>query len=242
MNRLNKFAGATAIFASNRSTLAIATLLATAVAAPASATLINFDVLPNNSAVPILTAIGTQYASLGVTFSGTNGATTGVPTATDYSAGPVGPNYSGNYLANTAVPVNYNSTILAPRYTVMSVLFSSATSNVSFSYNNFAGSQFLGTLNVYNTSGTLLQSTSLTGGNGWEVKTLTGLAGIGRIDIVAPLLNGTSPLIVGIDQLNFTQVAAAVPEPANWAMMIAGFGLVGGAMRHRKVRTTVGFA
>lgn len=27
-----------------------------------------------------------------------------------------------------------------------------------------------------------------------------------------------------------------VPEPANWAMMIAGFGLVGGAMRTRKLK------
>lgn len=32
----------------------------------------------------------------------------------------------------------------------------------------------------------------------------------------------------------------AVPEPATWAMMIAGFGLVGGAMRRRKM--TVRFA
>jgi type IV pilus assembly protein PilY1 len=32
----------------------------------------------------------------------------------------------------------------------------------------------------------------------------------------------------------------AVPEPASWAMMIAGFGLVGGAMRRRSV--TVDFA
>jgi hypothetical protein len=30
-------------------------------------------------------------------------------------------------------------------------------------------------------------------------------------------------------------VSNAVPEPATWAMMIAGFGLVGGAMRRRKV-------
>ncbi|WP_226895944.1 PEPxxWA-CTERM sorting domain-containing protein [Polymorphobacter sp. PAMC 29334] len=28
-------------------------------------------------------------------------------------------------------------------------------------------------------------------------------------------------------------IAAAVPEPASWALMIAGFGLVGGAMRAR---------
>lgn len=34
-------------------------------------------------------------------------------------------------------------------------------------------------------------------------------------------------------------IAGAVPEPASWAMMILGFGLVGGAMRRRtKVRVT----
>jgi hypothetical protein len=34
----------------------------------------------------------------------------------------------------------------------------------------------------------------------------------------------------------------AVPEPATWAMMIFGFGLVGGAMRRRKQQITVRFA
>ena len=34
---------------------------------------------------------------------------------------------------------------------------------------------------------------------------------------------------------------AAVPEPASWAMMIAGFGVVGGAMRRRQ-RTAFRFA
>ncbi|WP_240047501.1 PEPxxWA-CTERM sorting domain-containing protein [Sphingomonas panacisoli] len=33
-----------------------------------------------------------------------------------------------------------------------------------------------------------------------------------------------------------TPATAAVPEPATWAMMIMGFGLVGGAMRRRSVR------
>lgn len=36
----------------------------------------------------------------------------------------------------------------------------------------------------------------------------------------------------GLDNLVF----AAVPEPATWAMMIAGFGLIGGAMRRRTSR------
>ena len=35
-----------------------------------------------------------------------------------------------------------------------------------------------------------------------------------------------------------TLAIAAVPEPATWAMMILGFGLIGGAMRNRKSATT----
>nr|WP_243445723.1 PEPxxWA-CTERM sorting domain-containing protein [Polymorphobacter arshaanensis] len=32
-----------------------------------------------------------------------------------------------------------------------------------------------------------------------------------------------------------TTPAGAVPEPASWAMMVAGFGLVGGALRRRSL-------
>ena len=35
---------------------------------------------------------------------------------------------------------------------------------------------------------------------------------------------------------------AAVPEPATWAMMIGGFGVVGGAVRRRKANVSVAFA
>jgi hypothetical protein len=39
-----------------------------------------------------------------------------------------------------------------------------------------------------------------------------------------------------------TAAASAVPEPANWAMLIVGFGLIGGSMRsaNRRVRVTLG--
>lgn len=40
--------------------------------------------------------------------------------------------------------------------------------------------------------------------------------------------------------LSISPLAAAVPEPATWAMMILGFGLVGGALRRR--RSTVALA
>lgn len=41
----------------------------------------------------------------------------------------------------------------------------------------------------------------------------------------------------------FEAVFGAVPEPTTWAMMILGFGVIGGAMRRRKaqVRTAVSF-
>ncbi len=39
-----------------------------------------------------------------------------------------------------------------------------------------------------------------------------------------------------------SSTAGAVPEPATWAMMIGGFGMVGGAMRRRRVNTKVSFA
>lgn len=47
---------------------------------------------------------------------------------------------------------------------------------------------------------------------------------------------------IGFVFTNVTPVAtSAVPEPATWAMMIGGFGMVGGAMRYRRRKTTVSF-
>lgn len=40
----------------------------------------------------------------------------------------------------------------------------------------------------------------------------------------------------GVDSISLT--AAAIPEPASWAMLIAGFGLVGASLRRRPVVVT----
>lgn len=37
-----------------------------------------------------------------------------------------------------------------------------------------------------------------------------------------------------VDEARLFVTSGAVPEPASWAMMIAGFGLVGGVMRHKR--------
>lgn len=45
------------------------------------------------------------------------------------------------------------------------------------------------------------------------------------------------------DATGFTfRVSSAVPEPATWAMMIAGFGLVGASVRRDRTRATVAYA
>lgn len=40
---------------------------------------------------------------------------------------------------------------------------------------------------------------------------------------------------IKIDNVTVNAVAAAVPEPATWAMMVIGFGIAGAAVRRRKV-------
>lgn len=48
--------------------------------------------------------------------------------------------------------------------------------------------------------------------------------------------NGSNdPLIDGV---SFAAVSGAVPEPATWLMMIAGFGMIGGTLRRRSAVTT----
>jgi len=57
------------------------------------------------------------------------------------------------------------------------------------------------------------------------------------------LFNGADVVKTGtLDARTTSFAAAGVPEPASWAMMIGGFGLAGGALRRRKVRTAVTFA
>lgn len=45
-----------------------------------------------------------------------------------------------------------------------------------------------------------------------------------------------------VDEARLFVISAGVPEPASWTMMIAGFGLAGGAMRYRRRRTALRFA
>jgi hypothetical protein len=91
---------------------------------------------------------------------------------------------------------------------------------------------------VYDLAYNLLSSSAgtvpLTGGRTFG---LTGTSTTGLILQFGQPGNATNGF--AIDDLTFTVeplATPAVPEPASWAMMIAGFGLVGGALRRRPVR------
>jgi PEP-CTERM motif len=66
---------------------------------------------------------------------------------------------------------------------------------------------------------------------------LTSANGIG-------ILFGPESYNVGIDNIDFTVgdgTPGPVPEPSTWAMMIGGFGMIGGALRYRRRRTRISF-
>ena len=54
-------------------------------------------------------------------------------------------------------------------------------------------------------------------------------------------INNSNPLMI-YTRLTTVDATAAVPEPATWAMMIGGFGLVGASMRYRRRKVAVSFA
>ena len=68
----------------------------------------------------------------------------------------------------------------------------------------------------------------------WQQQTMTFTASVASqvLTFLAVGTPGGTPPISFLDGVNLS--LSAVPEPASWAMMIGGFGLVGGAMRRRR--------
>ena len=51
-------------------------------------------------------------------------------------------------------------------------------------------------------------------------------------------ISSSDPGGVAFNSFSFTPTAAAVPEPATWAMAMVGFGLLGAGLRRRPVKVT----
>lgn len=180
-------------------------------ASPASAaTVIDFDNLGNGVQVT------NQYA--GVTFSSQAGSQI---LTTAQNLGTSLP----NFICSATTSINCVDDVY--------VNFSSGVSGLSFiavGDNNvghngdvrvFAGASLLGTVNIIGDA------------NGFSpyLVDLGAFSGITRIEIA----NITDLAGLGYDDFTFTVGggASGVPEPATWAMMLLGFGIVGSTMRRR---------
>lgn len=84
---------------------------------------------------------------------------------------------------------------------------------------------------------------TLTGNGTTNTRLLNPAANIGNIWLVGAAFNNADRRVDSFKFSNLTvSGSSAVPEPATWAMMIFGFGMVGSAMRRRKGQTSVSFA
>jgi hypothetical protein len=92
---------------------------------------------------------------------------------------------------------------------------------------NYLIEGFLGASNIY----------SFGGSTGFGFTTIGGNSSV--VDRVRFSLNATGTSI-NID--NIVLNASAVPEPATWAFMIAGFGMVGWSMRRANIKTRLAIA
>lgn len=126
----------------------------------------------------------------------------------------------GTFGVNFGSGVNFFSFILGSldSYNSLRLFFSDGTSQT------FTGQGIVGTPVAFNSSG----NSAVNGRVSYNLG--TGFA-ITRAEFTS------TQAAFEIDDL-----AAAVPEPGTWAMMILGFGLIGSQLRSRKTRTKVSFA
>lgn len=198
--------------------LAIAASFALSTAAQAASVAINFDGVPTNDLV-------NGFYSGGTSSSGATGPNLGVDFTGFQTTSGFGETSPPNLAFNAGGPAFANTTFGFTAFSFTAGFFQAGTVNV------FSGTGGTGTL-LGSLSGLLGDP------NAFQLQTIT-FSGIGRsVTFVGP------DATLGVDDFNFTLAGGGggVPEPATWAMMLIGFGIVGGAMRGRKASIRVTYA
>jgi hypothetical protein len=117
------------------------------------------------------------------------------------------------------------------------VTYNSVNTGYLYTYPNF-GSAGFGTL----TNGYFVAFNGAFGFDGVSNYAPTPVTGFGAVNQAFVTDKGTAYINTATNLTFSASLAGAVPEPATWAMMIGGIGMVGGAMRRRRVSATVSFA
>lgn len=186
--------------------LLAATLLGGIAAVPATATVLTFD-----SYTP-LNSCGTSVSTGGLTFTQSSGICVSV--------------WDPNPLSSNGTPgliYGYGNLIIT------------VTGGGVFSLGNFlAGISWYSAETSYliNAVGTYADNTTVNGSFTIVDSFSSYFAGGGYFKQIE--FSGLPDGYVAIDNFDVDVIAGGVPEPASWAMLIAGFGLVGAGMRRRR--------
>ncbi len=187
-------------------------LLGMAAATPVAAVTIDFSTLAAG------TVVDTQFA--GLTFSLAGGPSTA-------SAPIVGYGFFDSVLSLNNSGVYGFNTDGYPTGGWLTVDFAAPTSGISFTFNNY-GTGNGSSASFYDASDTLLGSLAVDGQFGFASYSFGG-SGVKKL-VFSNGSGGNYNWIFGVGQLTY----GAVPEPASWAMLIAGFGLVGAVARRKR--------
>lgn len=224
----------------NITLLTLSASLALGVAAPVSAT----EVLPDQTGVAFtMFNAGTRGTQLGALETGTLGATT----YTGSLRSAVYRNTFGTldfYYQVAVASINPGDEV----FNLTASNFLGYTVDALVDGSDFDGAGFFTAANNPNLQGPPGSTTTASrngsgsviradfGSNGLEAAGQTSATYIFRTNAVDFNMGGTFTTQDGsvAQRANFQPIGAAVPEPASWAMMIGGFGMVGGSLRRRR--------
>ncbi len=172
------------------------------------------------SAAPVITSIGADLSASPYTFT-TQGSS--------FTFGFNGQLFAGPITISTASGGEVNTIFGEPTTNFTDGRGGPVTFGPGMNYGAFAGPTVIRFSN---------------GGNFIGLRAVTGSGTFyGFAYTTDNILNSIGFENVADTAITATTATGAVPEPASWALMIAGFGLVGRAMRRRTaVRTTVRYA
>ena len=190
--------------------------------APQSTT-IDFSAMNNNTSItgPIS----------GASFSLLDGPVSGVASVADFIGG-----YNGSVYDRTTSIANKN--LGWKNFNFLFINFAVPVSGITFRFDNNSAVATQSSVGAYNADGDQLARLDL-GTNSVQYDGVSGFGTLMTINAtgVSQLRfsngpNGGNGLAFGVRELSFTN--SAVPEPASWALMIGGFGLIGATARRRR--------
>lgn len=183
----------------------LAGALALAAGVPAAAVVIDFSDQPNGVvAGPLVYPEATFISDTGQFFIGAAGVDDEICTLTDAFA------------CDAVLTVDF---------------YDDPVNNLTFLANGDDSASTILTVEVFTTEGSVGQFNF--GGFDGVSATFTLIDLSGFTDVTQIFVYSDDPAGLGYDTFTFDVGDTVVPEPSSWALMIAGFGLVGGALRRR---------